>query len=176
MQLLIEGISQELVDRLNIWQGDSIIIKYGVGDDMWIVQNILTSTLKKKDCQVFSHNDENITSKFHIDIMNVDLQVSYDGMFRDGLFGTKKIKRMVSALLAYHATNTVTSEILYSGSNTKQFTDTVSFNDIDKIELQSIKSTKAKIPSEPFLDRIVEPFVIIGVTGLTIYLFFNVRS
>ena len=176
MQLLIAEISQELVDQLQIRQGDSVLIKYGEDNNMWIVQNVLTSTLKKKDYHVFSHDSGDRISNFHIDVVNVDLQVSYDGMFRDGFFGMKKVKRMVSASLSCQATKTLTSEILYSGSNTKQFTDTVSLDDIDKIESQSIKSTKAKVPSEPFLDRIVEPFVIIGVTGLTIYLFFQVRS
>lgn len=176
MQLLIAEISQELVDRLQIRQGDSVLIKYGEDNNMWIVQNVFTSTLKKKDYHVFSNDSTGIISNFQIDVVNFDLQVSYDGMFRDGLFGMKKVKRTVSASLSCQATNTLTSEILYSGSNTKQFTDTVSLDDINKIESQSINSTKAKLPSEPFLDRIVEPFVIIGVTGLTIYLFFQVRS
>src|ERR1043166_2546268 len=70
----------------------------------------------------------------------------------------------------------VCSSDLYTGSPSAQSADTVAVDEVQGLELAAAKTTHGELPSESFLDRVLEPVVIIGATGVSIYLFFHVRS
>ena len=176
MQNLIEQMTEEIINGSHILQGESIAVKLKASDDGWIAESAVNSVLKSLGYQVFFQNDTMSQRKFLFDVMTAHYHVQYDEMFRDGLLGVKKVKRTISTELSAQTFNTRTNEVLFSGSLSKQAADTVAVDDIQTIELPSVKSTHGELPAESFLDRIVEPFVIIGVTAVAIYLFFHVRS
>jgi hypothetical protein len=106
----------------------------------------------------------------------MQLNVRYNNMFKDGIFGAKHVEREVSVQYSSDLRNQLTDEILSSGTHSRMYTDTVAVDDIGSIENESINVTRGELPSEAFLDRFIEPFVIIGATGVAIYLLFHIRS
>ena len=176
MQSLVETITKQIIDHSNIAQDESIVVNFQQGEDMWIAQNSFIATLKSSGYKVYSGKDSIVQGKIVFDVTGIDLKTRYDDTFRESFLGTKKIKRTVIAALACQMTDMRAQEVIFSKSFSETFSDTVMVDQINTLELPSAKSTHAELPSEDFFDRILEPFVIIGATGVAIYLFFHVRS
>ena len=176
MQSLVETITKQIIDHSNIAQGESIVVNFQQGEGMWIAQNSFFATLKSSGYKVYSSKDSIAQGKVVFDVTGVDLKTRYDDMFRESILGTKKIKRTIITALACQMTNTQSHEVVFSRSLNESFSDTVMVDQINTLELPSAKPTHADLPSEDFFDRILEPFVIIGATGVAVYLFFHVRS
>src|ERR1051326_1911277 len=176
MEKLVEAAGKEIAANLTHAHGDSITLRCSAGDDRWIIQNGLTASLKASGFQVFTTNDSLSRPRILADIHPVNFTVHYDEMFRDGFLGSKKTRRTVSVELACLLTNPLTGEVFYSGSPKGESTDTVSVESLPALESPDLKSTHGEVPSETFLDRIIEPVVLIGATGVAVYLFFHIRS
>ena len=176
MQNLAGLITKDIIDSCNISEKDSIAVRFASSNDSWIVQNTALEMFKNYGCTVFTGSDSVSMSGITIQCSGVTSKVQYTDAFTDGLFGTKKMKRSVSVGCSCNAVKTRSDEVLYSQMLMKQSIDTVNVDDIQEIETASVSSTHGELPPESFLDRIVEPFVIIGTTGVAIYLFFHVRG
>ena len=174
MQNLIEQMGQEIAGNVPRSHDDSIALRCHAGDESWMVQNALGSSLKALGYQVFVDSVTN--PRILAEIHPVSLTVHYDEIFRDGFLGSKNTRRTISVQLNCLLTNRTTGEVLYSGSPKRESVDTVSVESIPSIETAAIKSTHGELPSETFLDRIIEPVVLIGATGVAVYLFFHIRS
>ena len=94
------------------------------------------------------------------------------------MIGASRLLNGGSVLVSiiYQANRIPFGEILSSKSISEEISDTVSVDDISTVEDPNINITHAELPTEPFIDKFVEPFVIIGATGVAVYLFFHVRS
>jgi hypothetical protein len=106
----------------------------------------------------------------------LELNVRYNNMFKEGIFGSKHVEREVAVQFSSDLRNQVTNEILTGGTHSRLYIDTVAVEDVGSIENESVSVTHGELPSEAFLDRFIEPFVIIGATGVAIYLLFHIRS
>ena len=173
---LIERITGEIASEAKLKTGDSISINVSKVEDGWIVVTAASSALKTLGCSVFSTSDSTTSKKYLLDFTAADLSVRYDSMFNDSFLGTRSVRRTVSGTLRGQVLNTRTGEILSSSSRTVASADSVRINEIPGLESVSVKSTHGEIPAESFLDRAVEPVMIIGATGIAIYLFFHVRN
>lgn len=49
-------------------------------------------------------------------------------------------------------------------------------SDVKNLENISYPFTQAQLPAEPFLASVYEPVIAVGVTAITVILFFTVRS
>ena len=97
-------------------------------------------------------------------------------MYREGMFGAKKVKRTVTAEMAYQTIDADTREMRANGTLTKSKSDTVFVDMVPDLETANVQSTHAVLPDDSVLDRIFEPVVIVGAAGVAIYLFFHIRS
>ncbi|MBI4546513.1 MAG: hypothetical protein HY707_00930 [Ignavibacteriae bacterium] len=176
MQDLISEIANEIANRSHLSQGDSITINVHSGEESWIGMEAITSTLQSRGYHIFSQVTLSDEQQYLLSVISMHYRVRYTDMFREGLIGTKKVKRNVLGSVTCQILNTGSSEVLFSGTLSKEFEDTVLVADIPNLELGSAKSTHAELPSESFLDRFAQPLIIIGATGVAVYLLFQVRS
>jgi len=176
VQTLIGKITQSVVKESKLFVPDTIEIKFHQITDVWIVKEAVTSTLINLGYTLFFKNDSLTPKKYQFDIVSYESNIQYDSMFRESIFGEKKLKRTISARLTIQATNNKTGEVLLSKSLNEHSSDTVALNEIFKYELASSKSTQGEIPPENMLDRFIEPFIIIGATGVAVFLFFHIRT
>ncbi|MBI1806362.1 MAG: hypothetical protein HYR76_04850 [Ignavibacteria bacterium] len=176
LQDLVAAEVGEVIEHSKLVAGNRIEMKCPPADDNWIMCNSISSTLQSFGCRVFTPGDTAITPDFMIDVGGAEMRVRYEDVFRNGMFGSKKVRRTISVGVSVESMNTKTKEVLFSGFLRKEVSDTVAVDDIPTLELASAKSTHAELPPETTFDRIVEPFVIIGATGVIVYLFFHVRS
>ena len=176
MQDLVRTMMEETVEKSHITADNRIVVKFPSSDDGWIVRNSMLSALQSSGTKVFMSSDSTAVPDFVIDVGGNELKVRYEDMFKDGMFGSKKVRRTISVGLSFECTTTKTKEVLQSGFVRRAHVDTVVVDDIPSFELASAKSTHAELPAENTFDRLVEPFVIMGATGVIVYLFFHVRS
>ncbi|HEY6192019.1 MAG TPA: hypothetical protein VI215_06785 [Bacteroidota bacterium] len=176
MQSLLGRITQELLGHSRLHAGDTILFRMGAAEDGWIVQNALTASLASSGYPVFLRRDSVRQGGPSLLVHSAELRVMYEDMYHDGFLGTRKVRRTVSAAVTCELLRPETGELVYTGSPSAQSADTVAVDEVQGLELAAAKTTHGELPSESFLDRVLEPVVIIGATGVSIYLFFHVRS
>lgn len=176
MQKLIGYITDKVITKSNLSPAESIGIQVRNFQDYWIVEEAISSSLKNAGYRVFRASGDSILNNIVFNINNSELNVQYDNMFRDGLFGIKKINRTIKTRLSLQVIDQKSNEVLLSDSFNEQSRDTINADEVNNVELASAPSTHAEIPGEAVIDRLVEPFIIIGATGAVVYLFFYVRS
>jgi len=177
IQTLIARIILNVTEQSNMKAPDSVEIKFPRdSDDDWIAKQAIMKELKSLGYIVFYPSDSTQVDRNIIEINNTDYHVDYDSMFNDGFLGKKKIRRTILTELAIQTIDKKSGEVLFTGIIRDSLIDTVAVDDIHSIELSAVKSTQGNIPPDNFLSRYVEPFVIIGATGLAVFLFFHVRT
>src|SRR5437867_3489986 len=95
MQGLVADLTREIVARTHMQGGDSLETRIHSGDDRWIPEQALIGELKSNAIQVFTSGDSAARMKFLLDVGSFELNVRYEDIFRDGLFGMKKMRRKV---------------------------------------------------------------------------------
>ena len=87
----------------------------------------------------------------------------------------KRVSRSIEQTV--HYTFTDPEGILLTESDcTRNFADTVSRSDLDKLESEAYPQTRAPYPSGSWTKKILEPAVLTAATTLGVYLFFTLRS
>jgi len=176
MQSLVGRITRDLIGHSPIPAGDTVLFRMQSGPDNWIVQNAMLAELRASGYPVLLVSDTGAQRGDAVHIHSAELRVRYDDMYHDGFLGARKLRRTVSAAVACDVINPASHEVLYSGAPAVESADTVRVDEIQNLELASVRATHAELPAETFPDRVLEPLVIIGATGVAVYLFFHVRS
>ena len=168
----------DIASAAHFQSGDSVgIHSVSSGNDAWIIQNAVTSSLRSRGCVLFNGDTVSVTQHYYrLEIFSSEMNVRYGDVFRDGMFGTQKAPRNVSVSVQYKCSDSRTEQIIADGIVRKSAVDTVLVDEIPSLENPGVKSTHGDFPSGQFLDKIVEPFIIIGSAGVIVYLFFHVRS
>ncbi|MGE5402014.1 MAG: hypothetical protein ACM3S2_16580 [Ignavibacteriales bacterium] len=136
-----------------------------------LFQNRVIASLRSHGKNILLNNDTAGTSVHY----TIDMaRVSYPDAFRDGLFGTYKVRREIVLKGSYVILQK--GRVGESGSFNFSASDTVRYDDIKSLEDNSVPFTKGEIPSEPIISTIWEPVVALGTAAVAVYLFFTVRS
>ena len=173
---LFQTIGYSILEDSHIPLHDSISLRLISTNDTWMLQNVLTRVIRESGYTAFITTDTLSMKSFLMVISASSINAHYDNMFKDGLFGSKKVRRTLSVRLTSQLINSTTNEVLYSNSPVKVVTDTVLVDDIPMLERDVPTHGRAELPSEMFFDRAVEPLLIIGATGIAVFLLFHVRS
>jgi hypothetical protein len=176
MQEITGDIVREVLIKTGITKNDTVVVDLIQSPDAWITQTGVLSALKSVGCAVYLKGAATASGNFQIGITQARMQVNYDDLTRSGFLGQQHVRRTVSGAVSFQVIKTSTGEVLFGGLLNRSVPDTVAVDRIPDLESSAAASTHAPLPDENFLDRFVEPFVIIGATGLAVYLFFHVRS
>ena len=176
MKELARTVTHEIIEQATISVHDSIILRFDQDENVKIVQDPVLETLKAKGCSVFTNNDSLSGNRLMMEYSGTECRVIYGEMFRDGFLGTKRLKRNVTVQWFSKITRESNGEVLFGKTFAQEYADTVNADDVANLEDNQFHSTHAEIPSDTFFDRIIEPVVIIGATGVIVYLFFHIRG
>ncbi len=173
---LIKETGEDAFTQARLENGSPVVVRGDSTADAWIAYSAFVQTFKAHQCPVFRAADTLSSPKYLFEYHLIGLGVRYENLFRSGLFGPKFLTRAVTTNLAYQLTDTKRGEVLTSRQETKKSVDTVAVDDIPGLENPTLRSTLGVVPSDSFIDRAVEPFIILGAAGVAIYLLFHIRS
>lgn len=144
--------------------------------DAWILAQPITSTLVKKGYEILVDSMQELQTFQQVTILPTKMNIAYGKIHRRGMFGTRKTSRICTLTLSIEITQQTLNRVILSDSFTVMATDTVSVDMIPSLENSSISCTQAVLTDESFFDRVIEPLIIVGTTGVAILLFFTIRS
>jgi len=177
---LLEGrvaeITRAILHQAGIRPGDSVTVRVDPSAERGITAATIASTLKEDSVVTYAHVDSGRAGRPLLAVTACELSVTYANMHRDGTFGNKKVSRRVFGLIVGEVTAAGSGAIVWSGRESSDWTDTVSVDEIPKIETSALPITHAELPAEDSIDRYVEPLIIIGATAVAVWLLFSVRS
>jgi hypothetical protein len=183
LQGILIRLSKDIAAQSKFEPGDRISVRIQPADDSWLVEQSLTAALRELGTQVFSDTlpkgdqpGRATTARYSVNAMIVNMQIHYDGLFHEGIFGSAKIRRTATVSLAYQTSDNETHEIRSSRTLFRDDVDTVLVEEISILEQPVLKSTHAILPDDNALDRFIEPLIIVGTTAVAVYLFFHIRS
>ena len=176
IQSLIDRASRDVIERAKVLPGTPVLLRVQPASDRWIIEQALSSALLRAGCTVKTDSGTAGENSLAVGVQPLGISVGYGAAFRDGLFGTRRTPRTVNCVLAFVVTERNTGTIRLSRTVTETSSDTVEVGQIGQLEDPASRTTQGVRPDDPLLDRIAEPLVIIGATGVIIYLFFHIRS
>jgi hypothetical protein len=139
----------------------------------WIPKQAVSNILKEKGHPVY---EDKIDSALSVRISSFKSNIIYGSQFRESLFSPSKTERQVQVQVGFSLTDNISKEILFNSLFQSTIKDTIFVNMISNVEDQSISLTIASLPAGNYLDRLVEPILILGATGAAVYLFYHVRT
>lgn len=175
-QEAIQSLAGEVLARTGIASGVRLSVRVDPGEEHWIAEHSFVAALRASGFEVALAESGRASDGVLIEIAGPVLGVRYSDPFRESFLGARKVARTVSARFACMVTTGPDGLLLLSETFSRSVSDTVRADDIPGIESFSLKSTRAVLPPDGFIDRIVEPFIIVGATGVAVYLLFNIRS
>lgn len=111
-----------------------------------------------------------------IKIDNIKLQTLYKKIGTSKIFGDKTVDREIA--ISYNVTlvRKENGEILYTERITDSFSDSFNLDELNRMESGEYEFVRARLPEEGFLSKYLLPVVLLGVSAVTIILFFVIRS
>lgn len=151
----------------------------------WFIENVLIQTLQKwevdsirlgnfiqKESEQFSADKKRLKISYRIN----DLKIEYVSGRGLGLQSEKMIKRMARIGYYFQIVDLQTRTVVWSGNLQKTAVDDISVETIPELEMNQVGFTRAGYHAKNFYTKFVEPLVMIGTTGVIVYLFYAFRS
>lgn len=139
----------------------------------WIPKQAVSNILKEKGHSIY---EDKVDSALSLRISSFKSDIIYGSQFRESLFGQSKTERQIQIQVGFSLTDNNSKEILLNSLFQSMVRDTIFANMISIVEDKSIPLTIAPLPSGNYLDRLIEPILILGATGAAVYLFYHVRT
>lgn len=174
-QSLTSGIFHKLIPSLGIHPGDTVNVSSDPAFMNWFVISPAIAEFTQAGSVVFQNGGDARRGIYDVRIGTADPVVSYDQCSGGG-FSEKQYRRSLKIAIWVRVEKLQTHEVLFDSRLEDNRADTVRASDIPVLERDDIGLRRTTLPGGNWLDTIVEPFVIIGATGLAVYLLFHVRS
>jgi len=171
----LSKLADSLVSVSPMLKGSSVLLSIVASEERPLIEQAITSGLKRNGCDVYLDSLKGM-GVYLLKLNGVELHVTYREPFHERLFGESRSQRLVSASVPYMLSEAQTAKVLKSETLKLSLADTIAVGQISQLEQKNIQSTIAPMPERSFFDRLLEPLLIIGSTGVAIFLFFHIRS
>jgi len=134
-------------------------------DSVFLLKNM---PLKKDDTPVHHRSSLKVAFK------TIACQIDYQNV--NSFWKIKSTERRIIIELWIKMQNMADGALVWEGNVREIHTDQIDYNNIPEFENKNIIFTMAPVPSAPNLKRIIEPILIVGLSGGIMYLFYAFRS
>ncbi|MFQ6617525.1 MAG: hypothetical protein ACE5QV_02445 [Fidelibacterota bacterium] len=174
-----EELALSIADELNRLEVHSVILaeKSAEDESTWFFNSILTRTLLKGGIKVYKAelpvtDLPNATLNFRV----ISLGVKYLKAFRRRFWSSVNVEREGYIKVTVEVIKQPEGQLILEKDFKKLTQDVVPMVEIDHLQKDNFLFTKDALPQISDGRGVIEPALIIGVTGVIIYLFFSLRS
>lgn len=171
----VATLTMEIMKKSDVGTEKNLLVEFRTSDTSGVIRNALLETLKGMKYNVFLSSSTAKREGASLDIGPVETRVHYGRAFRESFLGKRKTARTIEVAVTANIRN-AGDEVLFAGSVSRAFSDTIHVGDLPDLETPSIPLTQGEPPEGGFFDTVLEPFIIIGASAIAVYLFFTVRS
>jgi len=176
IQKILGNLAEQILSEASISPDAMIGLRVRQSAESWVTEHVLSERIAAHGYKVKYAGDSESVAPFIFAVGDAGAKVNYSNPHRLGLFGRRCADRSIVVHIQAQIYNSQTGSILSGKLLTGEHRDTVSVDDIPLLENANVPMTKADLPDESFIDRFIEPFVIVGTAGVAIFLFFHIRS
>jgi hypothetical protein len=149
-------IQNILIKKFFAWGNSSVFI------ELEAIPDSFTATASENIIQI----------KYRLNELKIDYEAKTQGIFQS----VKRIKRQAKVNFFVQIINYSTRAVIKSGNLERCFRDEVPVAALKNLDLNRVWFTHSKLNLKSFYSRILEPVVMVGATGVIIYLFYSFRS
>ena len=164
----------QAVERAAVPRGAKTYVRVDRGPDSWIFEQAFLDAFVAAGATA-SFSDSAAADLF-VQVNGPSLDLRFSDAWQDGLFGTSFTERAVRASLRCAIWPRSGGAPLVSQEFEASIIDTIRVDDAGLVQNPAVASTVRKAPAGSFLDDLAEPFLIVGATGVAVYLLFNIRT
>lgn len=177
---IISGILQNAGEELRtLTEADSllpVVVSVDAETDQWFITHAIIAALQPELRKVYSRADSVHGPFIDITLHVLALGVDYGDERRNRSSGRNEVGRTVRTDIRYLVVRNPSKFILADKTFSRTCRDVIDESAITLMENPRIRCTQSANRRDSMLDKMVEPFFIIGATGLAVYLLFHVRS
>ena len=137
----------------------------------WVIEDRMAQVLRQRGARIVTAGGM-INAEFGV----LRMQVIYENIRRDGIFGPKVVDRDVVVTLHARMVDIPGGSVLISEDVRRDHRDTVLVAEIDRLESPTLPATHGVLPAEGLLQNLAEPLILLGAVGVAVVLLFTVRS
>jgi len=171
-QVCREAAASSISDA-RIPDSSTIVLKIEDGESNRFFAQALTESFRQQFTSLFTRKS---TSGIEVSVAVGGISVVYGESFSDGFLSARKSERRIDLAVHMTATRNDDGKILWAKSKGASFVDTVYVDEIPELQLSSEHIAKGIMPHRPLMEKLIEPFIIVGAAGVAVYLFFTIRS
>jgi hypothetical protein len=176
IQKILGNLAEQVLNEATLPADAVVGLKVRQSLESWVTENALSERIAAHRYKVMYVRDSDSVAAFIFTVGDAGAKVKYSNTHRISLFGRKHTERLISVHIQSQVYNSQSGNILSGKMLTSEYKDTVFTDDISSLENADIPMTKAELPDESFIDRIIEPIIIVGTAGIAVFLFFHIRS
>ncbi len=176
IQKILGNLAEQILSEASVAPDAMIGLRIRQSAESWVTEHVLSERIAANGYKVKYAGDSENVAPFIFAVGDAGAKVNYSNPHRLGLFGRTCATRSIVVHFQAQIYNSQTGNILSGKLLTGDYRDTVFVDDIPLFENANVPMTKADLPDESFIDRFIEPFVIVGTVGVAVFLFFHIRS
>jgi hypothetical protein len=177
---LITGILHQAGDEIRtVTEADSLlplVITVDADSDQWFIVHTVVDAMRPERRRVYFRADSVHEPYIDVAMRVLTLGVEYGGEHRNTGEGRVDVGRTIRADIRSLVVRHPSKNIVADRSFSRTYRDTIEESSIARMENTRVKCTQSANRRDSLLDKMLEPFFIIGATGLAVYLLFHVRS
>jgi len=170
----ISEITNAVLREPYLQNRDTIIVYIDSSQYSWFIEQGITKALLEKGVYTKLSSINSISPSPLIEVHPSELTTQYSEPFRESIWGTRYITRKIN--ISMFVTCSIPNSIQFNAEKKWSEIDTVQWDEVQTIESPLINFTVGTKTNSSWFDTYMEPFVVIGTTAVTIFLFFTVRS
>ena len=173
IQDLSTKILDSVLDTFSKSITDTINYSFIPSTNSWVIDHTVSRRLKESTNKIIKTNNFD-EKKFSIELGISNINVGYDNIHREKIFGSKKGNRTIKVDLSIKVSKD--NELLLVKNHIEKYSDTIFVDSINELENTNIPITCGKLSEAPLTERLIIPAVIVTSIGVIVYLFFTIRK
>jgi hypothetical protein len=173
----IAEVADQTVSELSLRSFSKIFVHETEKSDnlTYFIENRFYQELAEKNFKVFIQNKP-VDEGLSIYLLITKATVKYEKVYRKKLFSSKWVHRKAEVSILLKAIDESNNKIYWIGDITSEKKDDIPYNKLDFVEQGENILRKPDRSIEKGVKKWVEPFLVMGVLGVVVYLFYSVRS